>query len=447
MTNNSNRTPPEQALAGFENPSRYKHQVSSRLESVDSETGEITVSNISDTVRESRRSRFKLLEASSKVLLGFYGAEPPLKANGHTKRHRTCSCYRTRISPTAQVLKSEQSKKAFFAGVMQCASVWTCPLCAAKINERKASEMRVAFNQASELGLKAHLVTFTAPHTAGDHIDALSSKMREALASFWRERQIANWKKERAVKGNIRAFEVRYGANGWHPHFHLIVFSKDSILGDTERLLEKWQAVCVRAGLDKPNEYGLDIQDGSKAGEYICKFGSDGEVLEKADGQKVSWDAADEMTKGNSKTGRTGSLSPWDMLRIISETTDDEERKKYSGLFLFYARAMKGASQLKWSRGLRKVFELEAEKTDEELLAEYEDKAKLLCHLSALEWSHLIKNKTRSVILDLAETGGSEAVARYLYNVIHKHKVGAVNGDWFAIFYSEFMARQSEPPS
>ncbi len=79
--------------------------------------------------------------------------------------------------------------------------------------------------------------------------------------------------------------------------------------------------------------------------------------------------------------------------------------------------------------------------------AEYEDKAKLLCHLSALEWSHLIKNKTRSVILDLAETGGSEAVARYLYNVIHKHKVGAVNGDWFAIFYSEFMARQSEPPS
>jgi hypothetical protein len=108
---------------------------------------------------------------------------------------------------------------------------------------------------------------------------------------------------------------------------------------------------------------------------------------------------------------------------------------------------MKGASQLKWSRGLRKVFELEAEKTDEELLAEYEDKAKLLCHLSALEWSYLIKNKTRSVILDLAETGGSEAVARYLYNVIHKHKVGAVNGDWFAIFYSEFMARQSEPPS
>ena len=103
MTNNSNRTPTEQALAGFENPSRYKHQVSSRLESVDSETGEITVSNISDTVRESRRSRFKLLEASSKVLLGFYGAEPPLKANGHTKRHRTCSCYRTRISPTTQV--------------------------------------------------------------------------------------------------------------------------------------------------------------------------------------------------------------------------------------------------------------------------------------------------------------------------------------------------------
>lgn len=446
MTNSSNRKPSSQALQGVENPSRYKHQVTSRFESIYSETGEITVSSVSDSVRESRRARFKLLDASASVLHGFYGKEPPIKANGHEKRHRTCTCHRTRLSPTTQVLKSEQSKKAFFGGVMQCASVWTCPLCAAKINERKASEMRVAFNQAPELGLKAHLVTFTAPHTAGDQIDELSSKMREALSSFWRERQIAKWKKERAVTGNIRAFEVRYGSNGWHPHFHLIVFSRDSILEDTDRLLEKWQAVCVRAGLDKPNEYGLDIQDGSKAGEYICKFGSDGEVLEKADGQKVSWDAADEMTKGNSKTGRTGSLSPWDILRVVSETKDEAERKKYSGLFLFYARAMKGTSQLKWSRGLRKVFELEAEKSDEELLAEHEDKAKLLCHLSALEWSHLIKSKTRSVVLDLAETGGSEAVARYLYNTIHKQKVGAASGDWFSVFYSEFMARQSEPP-
>ena len=443
----SNTSSPPEATQGFQGgakPSRYIHQVTSRSTLLDVETGEITVLDSNQKVKDARRERFKLLDAAANILHGFH-LESDTTRNGYEIKHRTCKCLRVNIAPTAQVLKSDQMKKAFFGGVMQCGSVWTCPVCAAKINERKANEMRVAFNQAPVMGLKPHLITFTAPHTAGDEIAELNGKMRDALANFWRERQVSNWKKSRGVVGNIRSLEVRYGSNGWHPHFHLIVFSKDSVLDDTELLLEKWKRVCVRSGLSEPNEYGLDIQDGSKAGEYICKFGSDGEMLERADGEKVSWDAADEMTKGNAKKGKTGSLSPWDLLRGFTDSESEAERNRFRGLFLHYARAFKGVSQLRWSRGLRKLFELEPEKSDDEIVAEQEDSAKLLCHLSRDEWRYLIKTKQRATVLELAENGGSEAVARFLFDSIYREEYATKGGDWFAVFYSKFIARQNEP--
>lgn len=447
MSNSSNRAPLSQGLEGIENPPWYIREVSGRSALIDAETGEIEVLDDSQKTKDARRERYNLMDSSAEILRSFHGDNPPKNVHGHTISHRTCKCNRVQIAPTAQVLRSEERRKAFFAGVVQCASVWTCPVCAAKINERKANEMRIAFNQAPELGLRAHLVTFTAPHTAGDTIGDLSQKMRDSLSQFWAERQVKKWKKERLVAGNIRSFEVRYGENGWHPHFHLIVFSEADISLDKERLLSKWQAVCLRNGLDKPNEYGLDIQDGSKAGEYICKFGSDGEILEKSNGSKVTWDAADEMTKGNTKKGKSGSLSPWDILRLFSSATDDKEKRRYHGLFVHYARAMKGTSQIKWSRGLRKIFDLDAEKTDEEVLAEQEDSAKLLCHLNREEWRFLIKNKARALVLELAENGGSEAVARYLYESIHSKSNSVISGDWFSVFYRGFISRKSEPPS
>jgi hypothetical protein len=421
MTNVSNRKAKPQGLGLGSGSPWYIHEVTSHTGLIDVKTGEIEVFNPSEKINSARRERYKLMDISAKTLLSFHGSKKLVNVNGHEINHRTCKCHRVALTPTTQILKSEDNNKAFFGGVMQCASVWTCPVCAAKINERKASDMRDAFKKAPDLGFKCHLVTFTAPHTAGDTIEELSTNMREALAAFWRERQIAKWKKTRSIVGNIRAFEIRHGDNGWHPHFHLIVFSKDSIADDKELLLEKWQRVCLRSGLDQPNEYGLDIQDGSKAGEYICKFGSDGEVLERADGKDVSWDAADEMTKGHTKKGKSGSLSPWDILRKIDESPV-EEANKYRGLFLHYARALKGVSQLKWSRGLRSLFDQDKEKTDEEILSEQEDSAKLICHLEREEWNFLIQNKMRATILELTENGGVEAVARFLYESFYLKK-------------------------
>ncbi|WP_199868300.1 protein rep, partial [Vibrio anguillarum] len=425
------------------------------LQVVDFSTGEIAVQgklSERESVIEARRLRYKLQDASRRILYSFHGDNVPLDTKGREKHHRTCNCNRSIVSPTVQIVKSSKHNKAFFSGVATCANARVCPVCAAPINERKANEMRTAANQRDALGVHFSLLTFTAPHNSGDKIEDLIPKISSALQSFWRGNPAKKFKDRYGIIGNIRSFEVRYGSNGWHPHFHIIVVSRsqlpvtfrdsnrkplplDSQSDDWQWVLSRWQNMCVNSGLDCPNEYGLDIQGGNEAGEYITKFGGDGEILQTKSGKSVTWDMMDEVTKGNVKSGRNGSLSPWDLLALSVDAPTLDERNKAKSLFLFYSRAMKGVTQIKWSRGLRDFFGLGAELTDEEILAKEEDTADLLCHITPIEWRYVIGNGLRPVLVEIAENGGSEAVARFLFSVTAK-------GD-FDVYYRHFLNRSN----
>lgn len=438
-----------------EGGSRYIREVTNPpLEFVDRETGEIVRQGKmsgDEAVTEARRLRYKLQSASREILYNFHGDNTPVNKDGYEKHHRTCTCNLKRISTTAQIVKSTTHKKAFFAGLATCANARTCPVCAAPINERKANEMRVAANQAEAMGLYMSLVTFTSPHTSGDKIEDLIPKISESLAGFWRGAPAKRFKEKYGIVGHIRSFEVRHGENGWHPHFHIIIVSEkqlpttnrgdrgvvlDDQSDEWKWVLDRWQNMCVKNGLDKPNQYGLDIQNGEQAGEYITKFGSDGEILQTKSGKAVTWDIADEVTKGNTKRGRKGSRSPWDLL---ADSCDQElsqaERNEAKFLFLFYARAMVGVSQIKWSRGLRDFFGLGKEATDEEILKKEEDTADLLCHITPVEWKYIISNNLRSVVLELAENGGSEAVAKFIFSATAKGS--------FEVYFESFRNRSS----
>lgn len=455
MANRSNVVPQAQDLRLGVEPSRYIREVTNPpLKNVDLSTGEVVSERKSsqhESIKEARRIRYKLQDAARHILYRFHGESAPISVHGFERHHRTCTCNRQRITPTTQIVKSKEHKKAFYAGLMSCANSRTCPVCAAKINERKSNEMRTMANQAEAMGLKLSMMTFTAPHNAADKIEELVPKISESLAAFWRGAPAKRFKEKYGIVGHIRSFEVRYGENGWHPHFHIIVVSKNSLpttkrcgrgvvlpvseqSGDWCWVLERWQAMTVKSGLSCPNEYGLDIQNGSQAGEYITKFGSDGEILETKQGKKITWDMADEITKGNTKKGRKGSLSPWDLLALSVDADTDEEKRKAKIMFLFYARAMVGVSQIKWSRGLRDFFGIGKEATDEEILHQEEDKADLLCHITPVEWKYIITNNLRSMVLELAENGGSEAVANFLFSI-------GGSGS-FDVFLAEFKDRK-----
>ncbi|MGL4777017.1 MAG: protein rep, partial [Aeromonas veronii] len=256
-------------------------------------------------------------------------------------------------------------KKAFYQGLYTCGRVWHCPVCAAKISERRRLELKDALAAAEQQLMRIHFVTLTIPHGIGDDIKELNGKLSVALGKLSSGRaSIKNQMREMCPQfeqyGYIRAFEVTHGRNGFHPHYHIIVFTSAGMdSGMVQTIYSRaWQRACFLAELPEPSaEHGVTVQDGRKAAEYASK-----------------WGLEDEMTKAHMKQTRRKGATPWGLLRAALDGDDPEyPPERATALFRVYAEAFAGRRQLYWSNGLRKLLQLSKELTDEELANAPED--------------------------------------------------------------------------
>jgi hypothetical protein len=341
-------------------------------------------------------------------------------------KHRIGYCHRHLGHDSVGAHVRNVGGRHSLGGLAVCGGAWVCPVCATRIARRRAGEVRELILKAQSDGLVVEMVTLTVPHGLGDSAKFLSDSVAAAWRSItcngaWKRpggpRSLPGIKKRAGVHGYVRALEVTHGSNGWHPHLHIIFISDHGLMVHRCRIWELWANACVSLGLGQPSlDRGIDIQDGEKAGEYLCKFSDDGELLQTRQGQGIKWDAADELTLANKKSGRNGSRKPHQIL------ADAEYDYKAVLLFREFAAAFKGKSQLQWTRGLKDYAGV-AEKTDEEL-AETESQTDLVMVIPPAYWAQLIKTSAagdrRSTLIRLSETGSLEAVALYLVPIVHQ---------------------------
>ena len=293
-------------------------------------------------------------------------------------RERVGNCLKKRIDKDKlrEVKYNESRKKAHWANVQRCGSIWSCPVCAKQITEKRREELKKAVNtwQTSHDG-SIQLLTLTFSHSKSESLKSLLERQKKAYKIFLETTKVKVILKKMGVVHKVRSFEVTYGDNGWHPHFHILMFNKYILVSADLRknLSELWIKACVRAGLSAPSmKHGLDLRDGEYASEYVSK-----------------WGIEHELTKGHIKKGKHNSLTPFDLLQLSIDDLDVFQ-KKPSKLFQEFAISVKGARQLVWSRGLKQLLEIE-DKTDEELAEETENEAislrtvdeyifSLLCH-------------------------------------------------------------------
>ena len=317
---------------------------------------------------------------------------------------RTAKCLRIRAhDKDVQVWKSKNHKTASYGGLQTCGSVWMCPVCGAKVVERRRGEIQQAMTMHRACGGEVHLLTLTVPHTRFDVLETLLERQGKALQGFLRDRKVKEVFKEMGYIGQIRGYETTHGRkgtnNGWHPHFHFLQFvmvkaDAAQLMDWRTRLYLRWDVYCQKAGLGSPSfQHGLDLRDGSFANNYVAK-----------------WGLEDEMTKGHIKKGKAGGETPFDLLRAVLADKND---KQAAALFAEFAKAFKGKRQLSWSNGLKAKFNL-VEKDDEELAAELDDNAELLGLIAPDEWRDVLKVKARATVLELAAAAGWPAVKKFL---------------------------------
>jgi len=302
------------------------------------------------------------------------------------KEHRTSKCLWCRFTKAnVQVVKDVKVNVARYVGLIACSRVWTCPVCSSKISRRRADELKAAMAQAVAQGLRVALLTVTVPHVRADALEPLVGRLLTAWRSFTTGRISARLRDAIGLAGTIRNIEVTHGENGWHPHFHCLVFYSASVdLAAMEQSWgAHWQACAVKAGLRKPSAaHGLTVQDGSYASAYVSK-----------------WGLEHEMTMSMAKVARKGGRTPFDIADDFAAGIDQEQNAK---LFREFADAFHGKRQLHWSTGLKKLLAV-VDKTDEEVVQEEDDRpAELVIELTWPEWKAIRKNH-RATVLDLAE--------------------------------------------
>lgn len=346
-------------------------------------TAEGEVLGIAPDARSVRAERFAMKSAAVRLL---------------DKGHRTSKCMRWRVpKQETQVLKGATTDRAFFSGLQVCAMPWTCPVCASKISERRRLEVAKAMKQAEALGLKVALITPTVPHGLGDDLSAMADAMQKAWSSLWQGKAGIQLRDRLGLFGHIRALEVTHGANGFHPHFHALMFYHP----DQTRFEEwgeivpaAWRKAAVRAGLPAPSlDHGCQVDDGTKAAQYVAKG---------------VWGLESEVTKGHVKKGKRGSRTPFDLLRDYMRGD-----KQAGAIWRAYAQAFEGRRQLYWSNGLKKLLAI-AELSDEEIAHKPDDeKALLLATISDQQWKLIYRRRMESAVLDLAEVS-VDALRRFL---------------------------------
>jgi len=349
---------------------------------------------------------------------------------------RTSKCLRLRAhNSDVQVWKAVEYGTCQYAGLQTCGSVWTCPVCAAKIAERRRAEVLAAMESHKASGGTVLLLTLTTPHQRGDDLGELLARQAKAVKSFWADKTVRKVREDMGTIGQIRALEVTHGRrsphnNGWHPHYHLLMFcgsgADSAQLKDwSVRLYLRWAACCVRAGLGEPSfEHGLKLHDGSKAAAYASK-----------------WGLEDEITKGHTKRAIHGE-TPFDLLRSVLA---DKADKQAAALFQEFAIQFKGKRQLHWSQGLKARFAI-GEQSDEEISNHAEESAVLMGLITVDQWRDVLAVEARATVLEIAARTTWGHVLRYLDFIQGAHSGTVFDPGDLAEVRQILMSQPSMPP-
>ena len=325
-------------------------------------------------------------------------------------RRRAFDADRNRFFSDVLVMYAEHLKRAHYKHLFICGSVWMCPICAAKVSERRRVELAQAIENS-----KYHLalVSLTLQHSTED---TLKNSLDALLHSRERLKSGRAWTKfcdEFGIVGTISSLEVTYGVNGWHPHFHTLLVARRRL--DWRKvqgfLFPRWLASLSECNRSASSDRGVDVRTAqSDVVQYVAKFGHEPKDRKRPFG----WTIEHELTKSVSKMSRGDQgLTPLDLLQAFMLERDQRAGK----LWQEYAGTFKGRHQLQWSRGLRSLLGLGKPESDLEIAQRNDHPSSLLATLDLYQWQVILGNDARGELLEVASSGDVEKLESFLVEI------------------------------
>ncbi|MFD8417536.1 hypothetical protein ACFV2Q_38385 [Streptomyces sp. NPDC059650] len=233
-------------------------------------------------------------------------------------------------------------------------------------------------------------------------------------ATVWQQGFRERW----GIVGTTRTIEITWGANGWHSHAHVLIWTEDpatDALAEAieEELYARWAQRCTAVGLPTPARGEIREKDGKRVGKGVDVTAATREnadalgryVVKLQEGGSLAM----EMTRSDLKVAR-GQKGKTALELAAYAAAGNEEALALWHEFEF---ATRGVQCLTWSRGLRErlapLVELDEREDDEipdEEVAETPEAPSLLIARDAW-WRAIVPvYGARADILHAAEVGG-----------------------------------------
>jgi hypothetical protein len=313
------------------------------------------------------------------------------------------------VAPTFTAVKVAYNPKisnARFANLCRCESGWLCPVCAMALSERRRHELLNAVYAGKLRGLLPIHIIYTMKHQKGEELKQLLHILIKAFDRTNSGKAGVHMRAKFGFAGYVRTLEVTEGSkshnNGWHPHLHVLMFCAVAIADDDEdyaesvraHIWERWSNALESHGGSALEEYGLRVKTGSTyTAEYIAKYGR--EPREK------TWSIEREIAKASSKTAKEDGRTPFSLL-------EDALLGDIGAALLFqeFAAAIKGRSQMHWSKGLKDLLEVDVLSDKDAISWGADYVQRLLIELDT--WKEIERRGLRGdVVAALVEHGGN----------------------------------------
>jgi len=283
-----------------------------------------------------------------------------------------------RYGASGVVVRRLPDGRACYSGLYRCGDFWRCPSCRVTLGIRRAHQIETALRQHVDAGGSALLATYTVPHTRDESLPVVLAR----LAGTWRRYAVHTWRDVLGAHyvGAVRALEVVHGVNGWHPHYHALVFVAAGLPYLTPvavALAERWSRV---AGADWRADVRQVARDGVAAvARYLTTDGVAG----------ASYEVASPAAKV--PAGRSYPEILYDYARYRSSVD--------AALVYEYAAALHGVHHLTVSSRLRRLYDFVDPALDWAQIAD-ED---VLALLNSDEWLSILNaGEDRNLLDDLA---------------------------------------------
>lgn len=317
------------------------------------------------------------------------------------KSLRCCGLYAAAKDKAVSIVRSgKKGDELAVRGVLRCGSM-ICPVCSHGKQVERLGQVQRASKKLIEKGYTALFLTLTIPHKKEDELGFLLDGLQRAWRLTFSGRA-GKLQKGRGLKHYLRCLDLTHGQNGFHPHYHVILFF-DHKLTDDDLF---WFEMEIR------HRWGRAIE--KTTGKTIVSRGVRFDYPEEGDVDAVSTyamklqaltGAGMEALLSQTKEGKDGGRTIWEILRDYGRKGEARDAAIW--------RDMENAThRRRWVVTSQGFLEL-AEEDDDEL--QEQEEVEPLLELAAVLWRALCCRELEGRLFDaVLEMDGGKVTQDWL---------------------------------